>query len=519
MNKDEIKFFLKKICIFFLFSFLIVLIINNLYKRILEKKEKLDNEQIRIFFLKKFDSSKLIELRNKINNDGYSKELESYFKVFKTGFNKKKKFVVKNIDSNVPVEDKQKIKFILDKIFQQKEFYFYFVNYESDINSNILEIKNFFNIKAGSNLDFLKRKYFQSTNSIKIGILDNFQFKELNNLEIFSNEEIEEKISLENYNFLIREKVKDKKINNFVLKITPNQKEPFLKVFVDDSGDLPIQWPSKLKWNYLFFWGYIWNVLILFVGSLLYFFSNIFSYKIAGFFFGNLGLGIILTTIIIRTLLWPIYTKTSSFALNMSLSQPEIKKIQEKYYLKKDPESRKKMQLEILKVYQKHNFSIFDIFISFLQMPIFIAMLRTLNRIRVEGGIFQVYTEKPFLNFIYLGKISYPKNYFFTQIFLSCLVGLTIFYLNKMNFNQQKNSKTKTNFLTLENKNKEKNQEKNAKIINYIMIILMMLTSYKDSCLSLYWIIGNIYTIFQTIINRKIMNKNIIYNRNKKNIF
>ncbi|WBL31384.1 YidC/Oxa1 family membrane protein insertase [Candidatus Phytoplasma sacchari] len=507
---------LKKYLKFFLFSVIIAILVKITTDYFFKKEKKLINERIDFIFLKKFDQKELQKLFKNINNNDFDfKELENYLKVFRIGFNKKEKLLIENIQSSLFSQQKQKIKENLENIFQKEKFYFYYKNdIPIDKKGNILEIKNFFSIKVGSNFDYFKEKYFNKETFLKIGILDNFVVKDVDKnqeLKIYETKESLDTISQEKYNNLIREKKSSANINSFFLK--SNLYAASFEVFVDDTGDLPIQWPFKLKWYSLLFWGYIWNVLLILIGSLLYFFTYLF-FSAEGVFFGNLGFGIILTTVLIRTLLWPIYTKTSTFSLNMSMAQPEINKIQQKYALKKDPDSIKKMQLEIFKVYKKHNFSIFDILLPFLQMPIFIAMLRTLNRIRVEGGIFSINTEKPFLNFIYFNRYNYPKYYFLTKLFLSFLVGLSMFFLNKINFKKNPYTKINDKILTLEQINKNKSQEKNMKIVSYIMIFLMMITSFQDSCLSLYWIVGNIYTLCQTIINRKFIDKKYVLLKN-----
>ncbi|KAB8121902.1 MAG: preprotein translocase subunit [Candidatus Phytoplasma cynodontis] len=503
---------LKKILRISLFSLISLLIFRILFPISSQIDQKLINERIEIVFLKKFSSTELQELKQKIFSDNYDyKDLEKYLKVFRIGIDSKQKNIVEIINPDFNLEVKQKIKDSLDKIFKKNKFYFYYKdnllpNSESE---NISEVRKFFTIKVGSNLDYLKQKYFKEESSLKIGFLDNFQFLDINNIkdiQVYENINNINSITKVRYNFLIRDKKNINKDINNSLFLKSDSNGISIEVLVDDTGDLPIQWPYKLKWNFLLFWGYIWNVLLIFISSLLYY-STYILYSEEGIFFGNLGLGIILTTILIRTLLWPIYTKTNSFSLNMSRAQPEINKIQQKYYLKKDPDSIKKMQLEIFKVYKKHNFSFFDIFISFLQMPIFIAMLRTLNRIRVNGGIFSISVNKPFLNFIYFNSYYSPNYYFLVKIFLSFLVGISMFFLNKINFQKKNNKNNNDRILTLEQINKNKAQEKNIQIVSYIMIFFMMITSFQDACLSLYWIIGNIYTIFQTIINRKIMEK------------
>ncbi|MFR0368033.1 YidC/Oxa1 family membrane protein insertase [Candidatus Phytoplasma palmae] len=499
------------------------------------------NEEFKIVFHDKFDSKKLRFLfsesnyvlkhkddKNKLRTFNLEKS-QQYLDIFKFDIhNKNKDIRVQHItndyfnDLSLDEKDNVIIQFFssLNSILNGNEYYFSFKGNDFLLSSKdkINKVKEFFKIKIGTNRQYIQELKYSNDNSplyisklfttINHGQgLNQFRFedKNFNSLSIFSNDEEVREISNYKYNELIKEKKTDQNVNVLFLKENNSSEKLFLKVFIDDEENLPIQWSSKIKWNYGIVWGYIWNVLIVFIGFFLSFFSTIFSNS-EGIFFGNLGLGIILTTILIRTLSWPIYTKTSTFSLNMSLMQPEIDKIQEKYSLKKDPESVQKMQTEIFKIYRKYNFNIFGVFLSFLQMPIFIAMLRTLNRFRVPGGIFKLHTSKPFLNFIYLDEFS-TNNNIYTKIFLSLLVGVTMFLLNYVSLQKSDFLNKNNKILTPEQEFKKNKQEKTMKLISYIMIILMTLASFKDSSLSVYWIVGNIYTLFQTIVNRKMMKK------------
>ncbi|PQP79121.1 hypothetical protein C6B37_02595, partial [Candidatus Phytoplasma phoenicium] len=410
-------------------------------------------------------------------------------------------------------EIKKKCEEILNNILKSKKFYFYFSSNISE-NDKIATIKDFFSIKVGSNQNYLEEKKY-SSNNIGLKYFDTYnkKFEKPKVFQLYNDEDEQKKQVLDTfaYNKLIKEKTSNKSQKLF-LGVKEKTSAVF-QVYVDDTGDLPIQWPSKYKWSYALGWGYIWNFLIVFIGYFLSFFSSIFSSSEPGYFFGNIGLGIILTTLLVRTLLWPIYTKMSSFSMKMSLAQPEINKVQAKYSFKKDSATTQQMQMEIFKVYRKYNISFLEILITFVQMPILIAMFRTLKRIFVKGGIFDFcldYNYKPFLGFIKLGlnnNNDYSMIDLITKILLSLLVGVTMFWLNKINLQKPTYQKKNVQVFDLEQKIKQQQQEKTLKIVNYIMICFMAFTAYKEITMALYWLIGNLYTIGQTLINRQIMKK------------
>jgi YidC/Oxa1 family membrane protein insertase len=89
---------------------------------------------------------------------------------------------------------------------------------------------------------------------------------------------------------------------------------------------------------------------------------------------GNWGVAIILLTVLVRGLMFPISRKQALGAQKMAELQPEIKKLQERY--KKDLEARTKAQQELFKKHKYNPMS--GCLVVFLQLPIFIGLYRGL---------------------------------------------------------------------------------------------------------------------------------------------
>jgi YidC/Oxa1 family membrane protein insertase len=89
----------------------------------------------------------------------------------------------------------------------------------------------------------------------------------------------------------------------------------------------------------------------------------------------NYGLAIILLTVLVRGLMFPVGRKAARNAQMMQELAPEIKKIKEKY--KNDMEKQAQAQRELWK---KHNFNpLGGCWLMFLQLPIFIGLYRCLS--------------------------------------------------------------------------------------------------------------------------------------------
>ena len=150
-------------------------------------------------------------------------------------------------------------------------------------------------------------------------------------------------------------------------------------------------------------------------------------------FFGKIttsfGVGLIITSILIRLIVYPLTKKSTMQAENMKKIQPEMQRI-EKKYANKDQKDREVMMMksqEMMALYKKHNVSpMAGCLPALLQLPLFIAFLDAINRV---PAIF----EEKFL-FFHLGttpKIGITSGNWW-YIALTVLVAVTTYFsLNK----------------------------------------------------------------------------------------
>ena len=95
----------------------------------------------------------------------------------------------------------------------------------------------------------------------------------------------------------------------------------------------------------------------------------------------NLGLCIIIFSIIIYALMTPLSIKQQKFSKLSSVMQPELQKIQKKYKDKKDQASMQKMQEETQLVYQKYGVSPTGSCVQLLiQFPVLMALWQRIYR-------------------------------------------------------------------------------------------------------------------------------------------
>ncbi len=93
-------------------------------------------------------------------------------------------------------------------------------------------------------------------------------------------------------------------------------------------------------------------------------------------FSGNYGLAIIMLTILIRLVTWPLTSKQLASAKAMQELQPELKKIQDKY-----KDDKEKLNQETMELWKKNKVNpLTGCLPLIIQFPILIAMFRVLEQ-------------------------------------------------------------------------------------------------------------------------------------------
>ena len=181
---------------------------------------------------------------------------------------------------------------------------------------------------------------------------------------------------------------------------------------------------------------------------------------------GNWGLAIMLLTLIIRILLFPIAQKSQVSMMRMSKIAPLMQALQEKY--KDDPATLQQKQMEL---YQTYKISPFGCLPLLLQMPIFFALYRC---IFVTGGLYNA----PFC--LWITDLSARDPYFVLPILVIVLM-----------VGQQLLTPTAT-------KNKQQ------KIMMYAMpAIFRLMMMALPSGLCLYIVVSTLFGIIQSIFVRR----------------
>lgn len=199
----------------------------------------------------------------------------------------------------------------------------------------------------------------------------------------------------------------------------------------------------------------------------------------------NWGWALVIFTLFIKILLFPLtYTSMVSMA-KMQALQPKIKALKKKYKNPKDPEQRKAMQMEQMALFKSEKVNpAGGCLPMLLQMPILFAFFRLLP-ISIN------FRHEPWM--LWISDLSVKDPIYLLPI----LMGLTQIIVSKI-------SPTSA----------EGGQKKMMYIMPVIMVILFM--NYSAG-LNLYWFISNLIQIGQQkIINERIFKQKKIEERQRK---
>lgn len=183
---------------------------------------------------------------------------------------------------------------------------------------------------------------------------------------------------------------------------------------------------------------------------------------------GSYGLAIILFTVILKLVLYPLTLKQIKSMIMMQKLGPKIKEIQEKY--KKD---KQKMQQKIMEVYKENDVNpMAGCFPLLIQMPILIALFEALRTF--------VYADVGHARFLWISNLSEINNDF---LILPILAGISTFIQARMTTNLS---------------------DQTQKIMLYMMpLMIAYFSTQVPAGLALYWVTFNILGVGQQYIVNK----------------
>ncbi|MGV3757625.1 MAG: membrane protein insertase YidC [Verrucomicrobiota bacterium] len=188
----------------------------------------------------------------------------------------------------------------------------------------------------------------------------------------------------------------------------------------------------------------------------------------------NYGWAIVLITVIVKLVFWPLTHASTKSMKRMAALAPELKKIQEKY--KEDPQKLAQKQLELWRENKVNPFG--SCLPMLLQIPVFFGfftMLRTAIELRGAEFLWVADLSQPDTVFVIPG-INFPINP------LPILMGVTMFWQAR---------------ITPMSPTMDPVQQK---MMQYMPLIFLVFLYNYSAGLAVYWTTNNLLTILQTKI-------------------
>ena len=266
----------------------------------------------------------------------------------------------------------------------------------------------------------------------------------------------------------------------------------------------PIRWYSAKQDG---FFSMIFNNFLVFpIGWLLQAISRIFG--------GYYIIGLLIVTLLIRTIMMPVYNSTNNMSLKMQLMQPDLQKLEAKYANKNDQESQQAKQMEQMRIYKKYKMGFGGCFSMLLQFPVFMGVYQAVSRLQLtDGTICNSPNWVKGLKTNFLGVDLFTtrgetwSGQFWGIIIILILVVGTQFLQQILTQKIQKATYAKSQQNIPEYRRQAMQQTQNngsMKFMMYFMILMMGVFVFQSAAgLGIYWLIGNFYSLIQMLLNYK----------------
>ena len=197
--------------------------------------------------------------------------------------------------------------------------------------------------------------------------------------------------------------------------------------------------------------------------------------------FGSYGLAIIVLTILVKLILWPLTAQATRSQKKMQSLQGPMSKLREKH-----KGNSQKLNQEMMKFYKEHKVNPFaGCWPILIQIPIFLGMFWMLR------SAAELYGQ----SFLWANDLSEQDHVAQVQGFslnvLPILMVITQWFQMKLNPMQMGPELSDA-------------QRINAKMMRFMPFMFLIFLYFFSSALVLYWTVQNLMTILQTLITKKV---------------
>ena len=201
---------------------------------------------------------------------------------------------------------------------------------------------------------------------------------------------------------------------------------------------------------------------------------------------GSYGLGIIVLTVLVKLILWPLTAQATRSQKKMQALQGPLGKLREKH--KGSPQ---KLNQEMMKFYKEHKVNPFaGCWPILVQIPIFLGMFWMLR------SAAELYGQEFLWAMDLSEQDSVAMLYGFSLNVLPIFMVLTQWYQMRLNPMQLGPEMSEA-------------QRINAKMMRFMPFMFLVFLYFFSSALVLYWTVQNIMTILQTLLTKNVTLPNL----------
>ncbi len=210
------------------------------------------------------------------------------------------------------------------------------------------------------------------------------------------------------------------------------------------------------------------------------------------------GVAIVIFTIIVKLVLFPISKKAVTTQLKMKKVEPELANLKEKYKNDKQEYARKTMEL-----YKNNKINPFaSVVLILIQLPIIFALYRVfiVGFDQINTSILYSFVSVPHvINTMFLGLFDISGK----SLILAILAGVTSFIQIRFSIPPVSSKPAKEN-MTKEEKFKHDLTRSMGTQMRYMLPVLAFIVSWTVSgAIAVYWITSNLFTIGQELVIRR----------------
>ncbi|MDD3285702.1 MAG: YidC/Oxa1 family membrane protein insertase [Patescibacteria group bacterium] len=211
----------------------------------------------------------------------------------------------------------------------------------------------------------------------------------------------------------------------------------------------------------------------------------------------DLGLSIILLTVIIKLILWPLSKKSIKSQKSLQELQPKIDELKTKY-----KDNQAEMGKALMSLYKEHQVNPFSSCLPLLlQLPFFIAVYRVFrDGLSQHLDLVYPFIHRPeFINSVFLGFLDLSKP----NIYLAILAGLAQFWQAKMMMAKRNKNISSPSINT---KDESMAAIMNKQMLYFMPALTIFIGITLPGGLTLYWLVLTLLTVLQQFL----MNKNTL---------